>query len=271
MDLITIGAFARLTRLSPKALRLYDQLGLLLPAHVDGASGYRWYSPEQVDIARRVALLRQLDMPLARIQRVIALSGDDAAAELTAYWREQERRMATQRDLVGLLVDQLTGKRSVMYDVLVRDVPARTLLSIREHLTVDQVGEFAGPLFGLFGGPSVPRPTGMTGQPFLRYHGEVTQDSDGPVEFCCPVVESEASAVTARHPDMATLHEPASREAFVSVPKSDMTTPVAFESLRQWLADNDEELGGEPRQIFLADPAVVADADTVFQLAVPLR
>jgi PPM family protein phosphatase len=41
MDLLTIGAFARASRLSPKALRLYDSLGLLRPAHVDEVSGYR--------------------------------------------------------------------------------------------------------------------------------------------------------------------------------------------------------------------------------------
>ncbi|MGP3915848.1 MerR family DNA-binding transcriptional regulator [Nonomuraea sp. 10N515B] len=43
MRLLTIGAFARAARLSPKALRLYDELGLLRPAAVDGGSGYRFY------------------------------------------------------------------------------------------------------------------------------------------------------------------------------------------------------------------------------------
>lgn len=55
MDLVTIGAFARLSRLSQKALRLYDELGLLPPAHVDPVSGYRFYAPEQLERARLVA------------------------------------------------------------------------------------------------------------------------------------------------------------------------------------------------------------------------
>ncbi|WP_431421330.1 MerR family DNA-binding transcriptional regulator [Actinokineospora sp.] len=44
-----IGDFARRSRLSPKALRLYDSLGLLSPSDVDQFSGYRFYRPEQLD------------------------------------------------------------------------------------------------------------------------------------------------------------------------------------------------------------------------------
>ena len=54
MDLLTISAFSRLTRLSRKALRLYDQLHLLPPAKVDPDTGYRWYGPGQLEQARHV-------------------------------------------------------------------------------------------------------------------------------------------------------------------------------------------------------------------------
>ena len=43
MGLVSIGEFSRLSRLSPKALRLYDELGLLVPDHVDPVTGYRVY------------------------------------------------------------------------------------------------------------------------------------------------------------------------------------------------------------------------------------
>ena len=48
---MSIGEFARLSRLSAKALRLYDELGLLPPAQVDLDSGYRWYAAGQLDNA----------------------------------------------------------------------------------------------------------------------------------------------------------------------------------------------------------------------------
>lgn len=53
MDLISIGEFARRSRLSPKALRLYDELGLLPPARVDDSSGYRFYEVNQLKELRR--------------------------------------------------------------------------------------------------------------------------------------------------------------------------------------------------------------------------
>ena len=62
MDLMTIGAFAERTRLSPKALRLYDRLGLLPPARTDPETGYRYYRRDQVEIAQLVGLLRRLDI-----------------------------------------------------------------------------------------------------------------------------------------------------------------------------------------------------------------
>src|SRR5258708_19783284 len=71
--------FARAARLSPKALRLYDELGLLRPAAVDGESGYRFYDPAQLERARLIAWLRRLGMPLARIRRVGDLPAEAAA------------------------------------------------------------------------------------------------------------------------------------------------------------------------------------------------
>lgn len=271
MDLLTIGAFARLARLSPKALRLYDDLNLLPPAHVDPDTGYRWYSPDQLPKARQVAQLRQLGMPLARIRKIIDLPAEAAAGELTAYWAEQELDVQAKRELVGFLVARLTGERTTMYEVLVRDIPARTLLSVTEQLTADQIGEFAGPLFALFGGPAVPRPEGIAGLPFLRYHGEVSNDSDAPVEFCCPVDEADIEATAARFPDMTTRAEDASREAYISVRKADMMTSLGFESLQQWITDQGEQADWTPRQVFLVNPDEVGAEDPVYELSVPLR
>ena len=62
--LLTIGDFARASGLSHKALRLYDDLGLLVPAYVDPASGYRFYGPGQLERAVLVGSLRRLGMPL---------------------------------------------------------------------------------------------------------------------------------------------------------------------------------------------------------------
>lgn len=114
MGLLTIGAFARATRLSPKALRLYDQLGLLRPVSVDPFSGYRFYAPEQLERARLIAWLRRLSMPLAKIEEVCDLDGEAAAEEVRAFWRDIEADFRSRAKLASFLIDQLPRKEEPM-------------------------------------------------------------------------------------------------------------------------------------------------------------
>ncbi|MDT7844553.1 MerR family transcriptional regulator [Streptomyces justiciae] len=111
--MLTIGAFAKACRLSPKALRLYDELDLLRPARVDPDTGYRYYAAAQLEQARLVAWLRRIGMPLARIREVCALTPEAAAGEIRAYWRQVEAETAQRRDLAEFLIDHLTtdGRR----------------------------------------------------------------------------------------------------------------------------------------------------------------
>lgn len=126
MGLLTIGAFARAARLSPKALRLYDDLGLLSPARVDPASGYRLYDPAQLERARLVAWLRRLGMPLARIRTVCDLPAAKAAEEVRAYWADVEAGTAARRDLAAFLVDHLARRETHVTTQLRLDHAART-------------------------------------------------------------------------------------------------------------------------------------------------
>jgi PPM family protein phosphatase len=113
VELLPIGAFARSARLSPKALRLYDELGLLPPAFVDPASGYRFYDPAQLEQARLVAWLRRLGMPLARIKVVCELDPAQAAQEVAAYWSQVEADTASRRDLAAFLIASLSGRTAM--------------------------------------------------------------------------------------------------------------------------------------------------------------
>jgi protein phosphatase len=131
VGLLTIGAFAKASRLSPKALRLYDELGLLPPAHVDPSSGYRFYSSEQLDQARLVAWLRRLGMPLARIRTVCELEPTAAADEVAAYWDRVVADTAVRQQLATFLVDYLSGKGTAMSN-------AQTTLGIRYAARSDQ-------------------------------------------------------------------------------------------------------------------------------------
>ncbi|MET7707792.1 MerR family transcriptional regulator [Micromonospora sp. NPDC005413] len=114
MGLLTIGAFAEAARLTPKALRLYDQVGLLRPAAVDPESGYRLYDPAQLPLARLVAQLRRIGMPLATIRVVCGLESAAAAEAITAYWRQVTADTAARARLATVLVDHLSEGSTTM-------------------------------------------------------------------------------------------------------------------------------------------------------------
>jgi DNA-binding transcriptional MerR regulator len=114
VELLTIGAFARRARLTPKALRIYADLGLLAPAAVDAESGYRFYYPDQLDRARLVAELRRVGMPLARIREVVDLPPDAGAEAIKAYWAGVEAQTAARGATAAFLVDVLTGRGKIM-------------------------------------------------------------------------------------------------------------------------------------------------------------
>ncbi|WP_336791326.1 MULTISPECIES: MerR family transcriptional regulator [Gordonia] len=78
-ELMAIGAFARRTGLTASALRFYADAGLLVPARTDPSSGYRFYALEQVDRARLVRRLRDVDMPLSAVADVLDAGPEHAA------------------------------------------------------------------------------------------------------------------------------------------------------------------------------------------------
>jgi DNA-binding transcriptional MerR regulator len=94
---MSIGRFARSTGLSIGALRHYAEIGLLRPARVDPDTGYRYYAEEQLDTARLIAVLRDVDVPLGLIREVLDLSPVLIRAKLTQHradldatiWRQQ--------------------------------------------------------------------------------------------------------------------------------------------------------------------------------------
>ena len=97
-DLLSIGRFARLAGLSVGALRHYDELDLLRPADIDRFTGYRRYRRAQLETARTIARLRDLEVPLDEIREVLAM--DDPAA--------QRRRLAVHRSRIAARTDRLT-------------------------------------------------------------------------------------------------------------------------------------------------------------------
>ncbi|MGW4565447.1 MerR family transcriptional regulator [Streptomyces sp. NPDC004561] len=279
-ELLTIGAFAARARLSAKALRLYDRLGLLVPAHVDEASGYRYYRAGQTERARLVAMLRQLDMPLARIAEVVGAEGAEAAERLAAYWADVEARVAGQRTLAEYLRGRLSGRSSEMYGkfaIETVDVPAQLVITEKRHTLAGELPAWIGASLGRLEA-AARECGGVTGAPFVVYHAEVSMESDGPAESCVPVADEAAARAWAerngRGWEIAVRVEPAARLAYTRITKAQVAHPqilAAFEAVEQWTAREGLETAGPCREVYFADWEAAGAGDPVCDVAFPVR
>lgn len=260
------GAFAARTRLSRKALRLYHEQGLLEPVAVDPRTGYRAYGPEQVRRARLIGLLRRLDLPLDQVAALLDADPGTAAKSLGEHWRLAEEGQAERRRLVRYLQDLLTGRDTAMFDIQTREVPEQKVLSTQRNVTAGDLPAFIGDagqrlvahLDGAGLAPSAPA--------FVVYHGEVTEDSDGPVEVCLPFTGTVEPAGT-----LGVRMEPAHTEAYTRIPKRQVVFPEilrAYDAVSAWV----EERGAgtlPPREVYFTDFAAAGDDDPAADIAFP--
>lgn len=279
MDEVSIGEFARRARLSVKALRLYDELGVLVPIRVDSASGYRYYDVAQLDDARLVAMMREVGVPLATVKELLVCEPAEAAERLQAYWRDTEATHRTRRDLVDHLLNLLGGKKSMtMYEVSTRDMPQRSVLCAKRNVDEKGAWAFGKEFITILRERPVPRIPGREGAMFCIYWGHVSADSDGPVEWCMPVPDADASALAEHYPELMLRTEPAHREAFVSlaIDAGGSEFQLASEALRAWALEqgvSPQEMEVPPdlgmRITYLATPPITAKSVPDCDFAVP--
>ncbi|WP_371497388.1 MerR family transcriptional regulator [Kitasatospora sp. NBC_00374] len=267
--LLGIGAFARRSRLSQKALRLYDGQGVLRPDRVDPDTGYRYYRESRLVDARRIRLMRGLDMPLAVVAEVLAAPGAEGARLVAEYWAAVEHRIAAQRELAAYLRIQLSGGEGSldMFDIQQREVPEQLVLTEQRHAGPEDLPTWIPAACDrLFGAAEAYG--GVFGAPFVVYHGEVNEDSDGPVELCVPVDRDRSAEIT--HPCRV---EPAHHEAYATITKAQVVYPqilAAYDAVFQWARRQGREVAGEPREVYFADWAGAGGGDPVCDIAVPL-
>jgi DNA-binding transcriptional MerR regulator len=273
VDLMSIGAFAERTRLSAKALRLYDRLGLLSPVLIDPANGYRFYSEDQVDRARLVALLRRLDMPLSVVGAVLAKPAQHAADAVGDFWADIESVTADRRVLVSYLQALLTGADMTSYEIQTRTIPERRLLTISRHLHASETDAFFNDAFARLRS-AAPGMQGIAGCPFLVFYGEVSEDSDGPLELCRPVAADASADPSPAMKDLQLRTEAAHEEAFIRLTMKEMGWPAmapAADALEAWVRQQHREIAGALRQVLIADQRTASPDTPVCDLSVPLK
>lgn len=266
---LSIGAFAREARLTVKALRLYDALGLLSPDHTDPASGYRSYTAAQLPRAHLIALLRQLGMPLRRIAGVLDLPGPEAARVIGAYWREVERETATRRRLVQYLETFLSGKGDTMYEVHTREVPEQKVLTRQRSLLVGELPGFIDAACRDLYGALAASGLRAGEQSFVIYHGRVDEENDGPVEVCVPFEGSFEP-----QGDLRIRLEPAHREVYTTITRAQCEFPgilEAYDAVFEHARARGLRGSGSPREVYVVPGSAAGKDDPFCDIALPVE
>ena len=218
MNEISIGEFARRSRLSLKALRLYDKRGVLVPSRVDHASGYRYYDTAQLDQARLVVMMRELQLSLKAVRELLGCDPADAAKRIAEHWRDAEAAHDARRELADYLVSRLSGMRPVMYEVATREMPERSLLCLKRDVAVQEQFAFGKEFIAILRERPLPKIEGREGAFFCIYWSHPTADGDGLIEWCKPVPQAEARALAEQYPELTLRTEPTHLEMFVALP-----------------------------------------------------
>jgi DNA-binding transcriptional MerR regulator len=266
---MTTGEFSRRSQLSIKALRLYDRLGLLRPAAVDGRNGYRGYDESQLLTARLIVLLRSLDMPLHEVAQVVAAAGPEAADLIETYWASQERRFAAQRQVAatlrsGVAASDPPGDQLPVHE---RYVPEQLVLTEQRHVYIGQLAWTREATARLVA--RADRCGGVAGERFVIFHGLVSADSDGPVEVCVPVTHLPDDQA-----DVAWRVEAGHHEAFIQVTKIYFEVPAilsVYDQLARWVSAPGRERAGSPREVYApgVEPLFAAADEHICDVAMP--
>jgi DNA-binding transcriptional MerR regulator len=133
-----IGEFSKISQVSMRMLRYYDEMGLFKPAHIDRETGYRYYSAEQLPRLNRILALKDLGLSLEQITHL--LNDSVEAAEIRGMLRlkraelQQEVQEAVQRlaRVESRLVQIEQEGKMPEYEIVLKKIEPQKVLSVRE-------------------------------------------------------------------------------------------------------------------------------------------
>lgn len=249
--MIKIGDFSRLSFVSIKTLRYYDEFGLLKPAWVDDATGYRFYSAEQLPRLHRILALKDLGLSLEQI--AVMLRKEPSAEEIRGMLRmkqsEIETRVVEEQGRlarVEALLRQIEKEGKMpMYEVVVKKVPTMRVAFVRHVIpTFGSLNTLFGELFG----PLMGRAR-FAGPPVSIYHDMEFKDVNPDVEVAVPIegalpedVPAKARELTGGDMACVVHHGP-----YDSIGE-------AYNAVMAWIEPNGMRIAGPVRECYLHGP-----------------
>jgi DNA-binding transcriptional MerR regulator/effector-binding domain-containing protein len=248
-NLLPIGRFSEMCRLSIPALRHYDELGLLPPAAVDPDTGYRYYSTAQAADADRIRTLRLLEMPLPEIRAILAGDPDRTKALLRGHRQRLADVADRQRYAITLLDSMLREEIPMTYEVHLRETSPVPAAAVRGRAAWAGLGPFIqGALMEVFA-VAASQGARFAGPAYGIYYSAEGTEAEVDMEIGIPVAEPI---------------EPTGRVVAALVPGGLVATTVhcgryedvgpAYRALGEWVQQHGHETAGPPREIYIVGP-----------------
>lgn len=137
--MLKIGEFSKLSRVSIRMLRHYDEIGLLKPAEIDRFTGYRYYNPDQLPVIGRITALKDMGFQLADIVKILDVYDDRETLDDYFAMRQAELKEITetahyQMRLLDTARKRLRKEQNMSYNVSIKTIPERYAATV--HMTI---------------------------------------------------------------------------------------------------------------------------------------
>jgi effector-binding domain-containing protein len=246
---VTIGGFARATRISARTLRKYDALGILRPIDVDPDTGYRHYTLAQYPRAVTIRLLRTLGVSLRDIATIL----DDDAGRRTPLLEQQlarvQLRIDEERHTVMRLESALArGGVIHAYHCELREIASQPAVALHFTSPRETIDKTLEAVLRRLERHATRHRLPVTGREIVIYDFDPFEDDDYIADACLPLA---APATTAG--DMRARTLPACTAAATVHHGPDDDLPSAYASLLTWIHDRDLRITGPQREIYVVD------------------
>src|SRR5918996_5767471 len=270
--MIRIGDFSKLSRVSVKTLRFYDEMGLLKPIEVDRFTGYRYYEFDQLATLYRILALKDLGFSLEEIGRL--LDGDLTTEQMRGMLklRKAEIRQRVQEETerlerVELWLRQIEQENFMpKYDVVIKKIDPIKVSSVQGVIPTppDQRS-----LWDELLGHLNQQRTRMMGTPMVIYHDKEFKERDWDIEVCLPVTDEIAPDGRVKVYNLPGFE----KMACVVHTGPFATIGQAYDAIAKWVDQNGYQIVGPGRELNLRLPETPGDQNdpnTVNEIQFPV-
>lgn len=266
-----IGEFSKLTQVSVRMLRYYDEMGLLKPAEVDKWTGYRMYSVEQIPILNKIIYMRDSGFNIAEI--AVALDNDNEefiVKQLDKKYEDIKNNIENEQMKLGKIAlarkELLHGGNEMHYNVSIKSIPSYHVLSLRKVIP-NYYAE--GELWGELSTFAKQEDIDVSSNTFSIYHDEDYKENNVDVEICVPI--KKAGQSVGKFIFRYTEEVPAMACTMVYGEFSNIAG--AYLAFAKWLQENSQyKMSGPTRQIVHRGPWNEEDKDKYLtEIQIPLE